>query len=69
MGDIRRHLTFDDFDAWADEHCPDAAPSEAFAQWLANVTGRTVIGRDLDGDGIVISMPEETPTRIEEGNA
>lgn len=56
--DVQRP-NYADFDAWADENCPDAPPSDAFAQWLANRTGKTTIGRETNGDGLVIALPED----------
>lgn len=51
---------FDEFDAFADEH-PELETHEAFAQWLAGETRDAVIGREVDGDGLVVALPEEEP--------
>ena len=40
---------FAEFDAYCDAH-PELAPPQAFAQWLADLSGETVVGREIDGD-------------------
>lgn len=47
-----------EFDDYADGH-PELEVSEAFARWLASKTGEPVVGRELDGDGLVVAIPEE----------
>lgn len=47
----------DDFDRYVDVH-PELERHEAFAQWLATETGETVVGREVDGDGIVVATPD-----------
>lgn len=47
-----------DFDAWLQEHPSDDVPG-AFADWLAQQTGDTVIGLQVDGPGAVIATPDE----------
>lgn len=48
---------FDEFDQMCDEN-PDIEPSQLFAEWLSGKTGEVVIGREVDGDNLVISIPE-----------
>lgn len=37
---------------------PDDDLPQVFAEWLANHTGETVVARQVDGDGIVIAIPD-----------
>ena len=46
-----------EFDRYADEH-PELESHEAFAQWLACETGEAVVGREVDGNGIVVAIPD-----------
>jgi hypothetical protein len=53
MLDWHRHvelerLTFDDGDDYA----------HAFADWLANQTGQTIIATDTSGDGLIVAIPD-----------
>jgi hypothetical protein len=49
---------FAEFDAYCEEH-PDLEPHEAFASWLAETSGETIIGRETNGDGLVVGIPRE----------
>ena len=55
---------FDEFDAivdqWCEEH-PGAKPpvGELFAQYLANETGRAIIGGPVGETPSVVAIPEE----------
>jgi hypothetical protein len=41
-----------DFDRYVEEHgIPEKDLPEAFAQWLANLTGGTITGEPADGEG------------------
>jgi len=48
-----------DFDAYCDEHdVPMEQTHIAFCQWLADRTRAPVIGREVNGDGITVALPE-----------
>lgn len=32
--------------------------AELLAQWFANHTGSTILGREVDGDGIIVAIPD-----------
>lgn len=51
---------FDAFvDAWVEVHPGEDVPLTAlFGQWLANRSGSTIIGRQVNGDGLVVALPE-----------
>jgi len=55
---------FDEFDAyveqWREQHPDESVPlAELFAQYLADVTGNAIVGRQVNGDGIVVAISEE----------
>lgn len=47
-----------DFDAWLQEHPSDDVPA-AFADWLAQATGDTVIGKRVDGDDVIVAAADD----------
>lgn len=54
--------------AW-EKHCADEDleftdgddVAHAFANFLANATGETIVAQQLDGEGIVVAIPDEEP--------
>lgn len=48
---------FAEFDKYCDEH-PELEPPEAFAQWLCNESGNTVIGRKINDHDIIVAIPD-----------
>ncbi len=48
---------FDEF--FEREEYDDGQEPEAFADWLVSQTGNVVIGRQMDGDGLVVAIPED----------
>lgn len=49
---------FAEFDAYCAAH-PDVEPPVLFAQWLADASGDPVVGRELDGDDVVVALPAD----------
>jgi hypothetical protein len=53
-----------EFDDYCEEHnVPMDQTSVAFGQWLADKTKAPVIGREVDGDGLTIALPDR-PSEI-----
>lgn len=53
-------VSFADFDRYCEEH--DVQPGgygEAFAQWLANVSGKTIIGGPANEPPEFVASPDE----------
>jgi hypothetical protein len=51
---------WDEFDRWCDaRNIPVEETAQAFAQWMAELSGGTIIGRQVNGDDLVIATPDD----------
>ena len=53
-------MSFEDFDRYCEEHnvAEEDVPT-AFAQWLADMSGKPIHGRDMTTGEPVVAIPEE----------
>lgn len=54
VADFQRHVELDGIELEDGQ-----AAAHAFADFLANQTGQTIVAQQLDGDGIIVAIPDD----------